>query len=187
MVITILAEPRSGSTNLTNWFDCNKNVTTLFEPTNPNSKWFQPNIQPNDYKYNTKHLCIKEIYYPGINWDSLLNISDKIIVLYRENEQEQLESFLNSIKTNKWHVNYVYSPEENTLLTEKANYLNTLKQEFKEKYINNEFFTISYEELYYKNGIEKIVNYLNIPDVINTKFPIGTKYREYINKTKTLI
>ena len=37
MVITILAEPRSGSTNLTNWFYHNKNFTTLFEPLNPMS------------------------------------------------------------------------------------------------------------------------------------------------------
>jgi hypothetical protein len=187
MVVTILAEPRSGSTNLTHWFDCNKNVTTLFEPSNPNSKWFQKNIEPKDYKYNTKHLCIKEIYYPGINWDSLLSVSDKIIVLYRENGQEQLESFLNSIKTNNWHTHYVYNLEENDVLNENAIFFNKLKTEFKEKYINKEFFTISYEELYYKNRIEKIVNYLNIPDIKNIKFPIGTKYREYINKTNTVI
>jgi hypothetical protein len=187
MVITILAEPRSGSTNLTNWFYFNKKFTTLFEPANPGSKWYQNEIAPQDYKYNTKHLCIKEIYYTGINWDSLLSISDKIIVLYRENEQEQLESFLNSIKTNNWHTNYVYTPQENHLLSEKAKYFNELKKEFREKYINKEFFTISYEELYYNNGFEKIINYLNIPDVENIGFPIGTKYRIYANKSKTLI
>jgi hypothetical protein len=32
MVVTILAEPRSGSTNLTNWFYHNKDFTTLFNP-----------------------------------------------------------------------------------------------------------------------------------------------------------
>jgi hypothetical protein len=187
MIITILAEPRSGSTNLTNWFYFNNNFTTLFEPSNVGSKWYQNEIAPKDYKYNTNHLCIKEIYYPGINWDSLLNVSDKIIVLYRENTQEQLESFLNSIKTNNWHTNYVYKPEENSLLKEKALYFNILKTEFKEKYINKQFFTISYEELYYNNGFEKIVNYLNIPDVKNIGFPIGKKYRINLNKTKTLI
>ena len=187
MVITILAEPRSGSTNLTNWFYFNKNFTTLFEPANPGSKWYQNEIVPKDYKYNTKHLCIKEIYYPDINWDSLLNMSDKIIVLYRENSQEQLESFLNSIKTNNWHTNYVYKAEENDLLNEKSNYFNTLKKEFKENYIDKDFFTISYEELYYNNGFEKIVNYLNTEDVKNIAFPVGKKYRIYTNKTNTLI
>ena len=187
MVITILAEPRSGSTNLTNWFYFNKNFTTLFEPANPGSKWYQNEIVPKDYKYNTKHLCIKEIYYPGINWDLLLNISDKIIVLYRENGQEQLESFLNSVKTNNWHSNYVYKPVENIFLTEKANYFNTLKKEFKENYIDKEFFTISYEELYYKNGFQKIVTYLELECVQNENFPVGVKYRVEAPIIKTLI
>jgi hypothetical protein len=187
MVITILAEPRSGSTNLTNWFFFNKNFTTLFEPTNPGSKWYQNEITPQDYKYNTKHLCIKEIYYPGINWDSLLTISDKVIVLYRENEQEQLESFLNSIKTNNWHRNYIYKPEQNKLLNEKAMYFNTLKTEFKKKYINKEFFKISYEELYYQNGFQKIVDYLQLECVKNENFPIGEKYRINVDKRKNII
>ena len=186
MVVTILAEPRSGSTNLTNWFYFNKNFTTLFEPANPGSKWFQNKIHPKDYKYKTKHLCIKEIYYPNINWDLLLGASDKIIVLYRENAQEQLESFLNALNTDNWHLPYVYENFKTSITKEKTEYFNILKSEFKEKYINNkDFFTISYEELYYNNGFEKIVNYLNIEEVKNIKFPIGNKYR--INKTKTLI
>jgi hypothetical protein len=187
MVITLLAEPRSGSTNLTNWFYHNKNFTTLFEPANPGSKWYQNEIAPKDYKYNTKHLCIKEIYYPGINWDSLLNVSDKIIALYRENGQEQLESFLNAIKTNNWHMNYVYKKEENDLLKEKSIYFNTLKTEFKENYIDKEFFKISYEELYYKNGFQKILDYLNLSELENKNFPYGSKYRVNLNKPKSLI
>ena len=55
MVITILAEPRSGSTNLTNWFYHNKNFTTLFEPLNPMSNWFKKDITPINYLYNTEH------------------------------------------------------------------------------------------------------------------------------------
>jgi hypothetical protein len=185
MVITILAEPRSGSTNLLYWFYHNKNFTLLFEPFNPASKWYQNEIVPKDYKYNTNHLCIKEIYYPGINWDSLLNVSDKIIVLYRENGQEQLESYLNSIKTNKWHTNYIYKPEENDLLNEKTIFFNTLKLEFKEKYINNTtYFKISYEELYYNNGFQRIVDYIDLPEIVNIDFPYGQKYRieKNINK-----
>ncbi len=187
MVVTILAEPRSGSTNLTNWFYFNKNFTALFEPANSGSKWYQNETAPKDYKYDTKHLCIKEIYYPNTNWESLLSVSDKIIILHRENAQEQLESFLNSIKTNNWHTNYVYKIEENDLLNEKSIFFNSLKLEFKEKYVNEDFFTISYEELYYNNGFEKIVNYLDMDDVKNVGFPVGNKYRIYANKTKTLI
>jgi hypothetical protein len=106
--------------------------------------------------------------------------------LYRENTQEQLESFLNALNTDNWHLPYVYEKPNILITKEKTEYFNILKSEFKEKYINNKaFFTISYEELYYNNGFEKIVNYLNIDEVKNIRFPIGNKYR--INKTKTLI
>ena len=78
-----------------------------------------------------------------------------------------------------------YENSKKPITKEKIEYFNILKSEFKEKYVNKDFFTISYEELYYNNGFEKIVNYLNIDEVRNTGFPIGNKYR--INKTKTLI
>jgi hypothetical protein len=185
MVITILAEPRSGSTNLANWFRLNKNFTTLLEPTNSAARWYQNEIEPKDYKYDTKHLCVKEIYYPNINRDSLLNVSDKIIILYRENEQEQLESYLIALNKEEWHVPYVYTKKENLFTKKTTEYFNTLKSEFKEKYLNENYFTISYEDLYYNNGFEKIVNYINIDEVKNIGFPLGGKYR--INKTQDLI
>ncbi len=92
---------------------------------------------------------------------------------------------MNALNTDNWHLPYVYKKPEISITKEKTEYFNILKSEFKEKYINKTFFTISYEELYYNNGFEKIVNYLNIEEVKNIKFPIGNKYR--INKTKTLI
>ena len=39
MFVTIIAEPRSGSTNLANWFYFNSSFTTLFEPMNPTTRW----------------------------------------------------------------------------------------------------------------------------------------------------
>lgn len=188
MVITILAEPRSGSTNLTNWFYFNKNFTTLFEPLNPISKWFQNGKEPKDYKYKTKHLCLKEVYYPHKEWDSLLSISDKVIVLYRENGQEQLESFLSALTTNNWDKSYVYKIENNNFINEKKEYFKTLKSEFKQKYVDtSEYFKISYEELYYNDGFQKIVDYLNLECVTNENFPYGQKYRINIDDLKNLI
>ena len=184
MIVTILAEPRSGSTNLTNWFYFNTKFTTLFEPTNPGSKWYQNETVPKDYKYNTKHLCIKEIYYPNTNWESLISVSDKIIVLYRENTQEQLESFINAITTNNWHDPYNYKKKENLFIKEKTEYFNILKYEFKEKYLNKNYFKISYEELYYNNGFQKIVDYLQLDDVQNVNFPVGEKYRVNVEVNK---
>ena len=76
--------------------------------------------------------------------------------------------------------------DNGTIVTKKTTeYFNTLKSEFKEKYLNENYFTISYEDLYYNNGFEKIVNYINIDEVKNDGFPLGKKYR--INKTQDLI
>ena len=187
MVITILAEPRSGSTNLTNWFYFNKKFTTLFEPLNPMSKWYQNDIRPIDYKYNTEHLCIKEIYYPHKDWTELIEISDKIILLYREGYELQLESFLNSVLTNNWDKEYIFRPNHSPIVVEKIEYFSKLKSEFKSKYLDGDFFKISYEELYYNNRFQKIVDYINLDCVKNENFPYGKKYRIYVDKTKTLI
>ena len=43
MVITILAEPRSGSTNLADWFKSNKDFTILQEPLNKHGKSYKKN------------------------------------------------------------------------------------------------------------------------------------------------
>ena len=183
MIITLLCEPRSGSTNLTNWFYHNKHFTTLFIPSDPQSKWYK-SIPPSEYLYSTKHLFIKEDYYPHKNYSEFVNISDKLICLYRENSTEQIESWINANTTNNWHMSYVYKKKENTFTKEKTEFFKKLKISFKEKYLDKEFFKISYEELYYDNGFQKIVDYINLDCVKNEKFPIGQKYRinSVINK-----
>ena len=188
MVITILAEPRSGSTNLTNWFYHNKNFTTLFEPLNPMSNWFQKDITPINYLYNTEHLCIKEVYYPHKDWTDIIEVSDKIIILYRKDYIKQLESFLNAVRTSNWGGEYVYKHIDTTVIKENTDYFNELKTKFKEKYIDMDFFKISYEELYNENGFQKVVDYINLDCVENKNFPYGQKYRiEFNEKSKTLI
>jgi len=84
VVITILAEPRSGSTNLTNFFESNKDITILQEPLNEYGKSYKKNIPINRWTYNTNHLLIKEVYDPNKNLKELIQFSDKIIILYRE-------------------------------------------------------------------------------------------------------
>jgi hypothetical protein len=173
MVITILSEPRSGSTNLTNWFYFNKNFTTLFIPSDPQSKWYKSE-SPKDYKYNTQHLLIKEDYYHYKNFDELISISDKIILLYRENTEEQIESWTNAKLKNNWHNEWVFNNIKNDTET---NFFLELKKSFQEVYLNKNYFKISYEELYYNNGFQKILDYLNIDELENKNFPRGKKYR----------
>jgi hypothetical protein len=185
MFITILAEPRSGSTNLTNWFYFNKKFTALFIPSDPKSKWYQNGIHPKEYKYNTEHILVKEDYYHYKNYSEFLEVSDKVICLYRENEVEQIESWINAKITNNWDTHWVYTENLSENTEQEILFFKELKKDFKLNYLDKNYFKISYEELYYNNGFEKIVNYLNMQDVKNQKFPIGKKYR--IHKTKTLI
>jgi len=57
-------------------------------------------------------------------------------------------------------------------------YFNHLKNEFYEKYLKNEKnFKISYEELYFRNGINRLLEYINLEGLKNTNFPYGFKYR----------
>jgi len=176
VVITILAEPRSGSTNLANWFFYNQNFTTLFEPiSNPKTKWYKNGISPIFWKYKTPHLLIKEIYQPNINFSELMEISDKLIILYRENIIEQTESWLNANKTNNWDKAWVF--KKDLIKDEDESYFNQIKKGIKENYLEKDYFNISYEELYYNNGFQKIVDYLQLECVKNENFPIGIKYR----------
>jgi hypothetical protein len=183
MVITIIAEPRSGSTNLTNWFCFNKKFTTLFIPSDPKSKWYKT-VSPGEYKFNTDHLIIKEDYYQYKNYDDLINICDKVILLYRENVQEQIDSWINAKTTNNWDRGWVYKNIKND---EETFFFKKLKKSFKEDYLDKDYFKISYEELYFNNGFQKIVDYLRLDCVKNENFPVGKKYRLIVPETKNII
>jgi len=184
MIITILAEPRSGSTNLANWFYFNKDFTVLYEPiTNPTSEWYKNGMSPKLWEYNTPHFLVKETYVPNINFSELIEMSDKLIILYRENIKEQSESWLNATKTNNWGKKWVF--KEELIKNEDTKYFNEIKEGMRDNYLNKGYFDISYEDLYYNNGFEKIVNYINIGEVKNNGFPVGKKYR--LDKTNKLI
>jgi hypothetical protein len=180
MIITILCEPRSGSTNLINWFYHNKNFSILFTPSDPESKSYI-NKKPSEYRYITKYLLIKEECHPHKNFDELFSISDKIILLYRENMQDQIESWVNAKSTNNWDKQWVPTLIKNG---DEESYFEELKKNFKRNFLDKEYFKISYEELYYQNGFQKILDYLDINELQNKNFPYGVKYRVDVNKSK---
>jgi hypothetical protein len=185
MIITILSEPRSGSTNLTNWFYFNDEFTVMFLPSNPKSKWFNEEKNLEKYKYKTEHLLVKEDYYHYKDYSEFLNTSDKKIYLYRENEKEQIESWVNAVMTGNFDNPWIKKIEKNE---EQELFFKQLKLSFKEKYLNNDDnFIISYEDLYYGNGINRIIDYLGIENLKNKKFPYGSRYRIIKNNSKNLI
>jgi len=183
MIITIIAEPRSGSTNLTNWFGLKKEFTVFFEPLNTGMKLYNQykgDISPKDWVYNTKYLLVKEIYQADSPFlKELVSISHKVIILYRENTKLQEESFQMAVYTGNWDRNWSYSPNKIEAISNvDLEWFSNLKSNFKSEYVDDDsYFRISYEELYYKNGFQRIVDYIDLPEVKNINFPYGTKYR----------
>jgi hypothetical protein len=194
MIVTILAEPRSGSTNLTNWFYNNKNFTTLFNPDvkpehreSKTIKWYQNGVSPKEYRYKTEHLLIKEDFYQHRDYSEFIEISNKIICLYRENEKTQIESWINAKNTNNWSDKWSYNKNNFKTNETEVSFFKELKESFRNRYLNNiDYFKISYEELYQNSGFQKIVEYLNMDCVKNENFPVGEKYRVETNDIKKL-
>jgi hypothetical protein len=121
--------------------------------------------------------------------NDLIQISDKIIVLYRENLEVQLESFINGSITNKWDAKWMYKFIDDTNIDKKTQLLIDnffeVKNDIKKDLIESEkYFTISYEELYFNNGFQKLVDYINLEEVQNINFPFGEKYRIDFDKNK---
>ena len=131
------------------------------------------------------HLLVKEIYHPGVDFSELIEISDKLIILYRENITEQTESWLNAVKTNNWSNQWVF--KEELIQNGDATFFNETKDGIKKEYLDKGYFSISYEELYYNSGFQKVLDYLNINELKNKNFPVGHKYRINIDGVRNLI
>jgi len=189
MKILLLCEPRSGSTNLANWFIAKKEFTILFEPiSNPNTKWYKNGVHPNEWMYDTKNLLVKEVFNNISDFNELINISDKVICLYRENGVKQMESYYNAVKTKNWHTIWPFKKDKLIINEQEILFFENLKNKFRENYLSSEkYFKISYEELYFQNGFQKIVDYLKLDCVKNENFPYGQKYRVNVNNTKNII
>ena len=183
MIITILAEPRTGSNHLASWFGKIDTFTTFYEPLNVGMKSYNEykgDTPPSTWKYDTKHLLVKEIYGADVmKLKELISISDKLILLYRENVELQEESLKMAVYTGNWNTKWVYTAK----MIQRLSHLNidwytNLKLNFKSEYLDNDsYFKISYEELYYNNGLQRIVDYIDLPEVQNIGFPHGKKYR----------
>jgi len=205
MLITILAEYRSGSTNLAKWFSIKDDFSVLIEPLNPiglryikNSKKdiniFESNGKiknPKSWEYSTKHLLVKEIYDKEIPYiDELIEISDTIIVLYRKDTHNQLNSFINGIASTNWVNKWIYNESNSNLFLNNVSSSSIenfyfVKNSIKNDFINtNKYFHITYEELYYDNGIDRIIEHIGLSEISNVNFPFGEKYRINFDKNK---
>lgn len=183
MTILLIAEARSGSTNLAKWLKKSlPDFHFLNEPYNHRSSDFVGEGGKIDY---TKNNIISEKYYfnePLIK--DMVDKSDKVFCLYRENITEQLESYIMAHKTNNWQDEYVaHEIYENLKYFNKEviKFVETKKQ-LKYFIEQNNIKTFSYEDLYINNGIDDLKSFLEIQS--DLPFPYGKKYRkDIINKT----
>lgn len=182
MVYVVIAQYRTGGQNLINWIrqsDSDKFIT-IHEPFNKKNNVYTIDTSLQDFSWlqsNQKYF-LKELWYPDLNYKKLLEISNKTICLYRENTHEQTISHIYSTKTNKYH--HQYTPKDIELILNQNEYEQVKSDlEYNKKTLidfakSNKINTISYEELYYRNGIEIFKKHFNLDN--NNPFPFGTKY-----------
>jgi len=185
MIILLIAEIRSGSTNLAKWLkESLPDFQLLNEPYNPKSSHFI-----GDSKIDkTKNYIISEKFFNNEELlNELINISDFVFCLYREDTKSQTESYIIADTTNNWYdvyVDNVISKNIDVEFSDKKNSFHKLKNDFQIFIKNSGIKTFTYEELYYGNKIDELKTYLNITS--NVSFPYGQKYRQFDVKKSIL-
>jgi len=191
MIITVINEPRSGSHSFVHWiengdgtFEYRKKFDTIWGIA-------QYNITDNFIPKNieTEHLILSYNHLAGNDYRKLIQVSDKCIFLYRENEKEQIESWVAAKRSSDFQRLYVYKEINDLINEEQTLYMKQIKKEFSELYLSNSnYFCISYEDLFYRKGIKRVVDYLNIDGLTENGFPCGLKLRQnIINNKKEII
>jgi hypothetical protein len=182
MFYTIIAEPRSGGTSLMYWFEkVFPNFTNITEPyTNMETGWVDVRDPMQiDWLNQYDDVVLKEIYEYDYNFKNLINKSDKVICLYRENWFAQIKSLLYLEYRDKFTTSYSIEEVNSVITKEDIVYrYRTIqrerKRQFQEFIKENDFFAISYESLYFSNGIKTLKDYLGIQTDI--QFPVQKRY-----------
>lgn len=188
MKILLLCEPRSGSTMLGNWFIENQNFDVRFESCANDSAYWVGGIPSNNVpRPGCDHLVLKEVFYGRmsqhkVDWVQYMDYCDKTVFLYREDEEDQIISWNHAIVTGNFCSPYPGGVVE--LVDSHVEYFRGVKKhfkEFREKY-KDRALTISYEDLYMRNKIHILKEYLNLTEELTTKFPLGQRYRYSIDR-----
>lgn len=182
MIYTVIAEPRSGGVSLMNWFE-----KSLPEFTIAQEPWFIENdmwvlgedVSEVEWIKNYDNICVREIYKPTRDFRNLIEISDNVICLYRDNWEEQVRSSLyqenNGLYMDTYDEEDVLSKVTNEMIKDRyVYYFKEHKDKFKQFIKEHNFVSISYENLYYGNSIDVIKKHFNIDN--NVEFPLNTRH-----------
>jgi hypothetical protein len=182
MIYTIIAEPRSGGVSLMNWVEKSlPNFTISQEP------WFIENdlwvngedVSEVEWVKKYDNIFIREIYKPTRDFNNLIKISDKVLCLYRDNWEEQIRSSLFQETNEKYLDNYnetdVLDVVTNDMIRHRyVYYFKEHKEKFKQFIKENNFPSVSYENLYYGDGVGIIKKHFNFDTDI--EFPLNTRH-----------
>lgn len=189
LLYTIIAQYRTGGQNLMYWIhqSLKNEFTVVHEPFNPNFNLYTNDTTLQDFDWlEDKNYFIKELWYPELNYEKILQKSNKTLCIYRENTHEQTISQMFAIKNNKFFHSYtqkdvdkIFTQEEYIKYKQEIEINKKSLIEFSQK---NNLPIISYENLYYENGINKLKEFFNFESTV--PFPFGSKY---FTKDKKLI
>lgn len=182
MIYTIIAEPRSGGVSLMNWIE--KLLPEFIIAQEP---WFNENdlwitgedVSEVDWIKKYNNICIREIYKPTRDFTNIINISDKVLCLYRDNWEEQVRSSLYQENNGSYVDTYNEEDVMNEVTSEMIKYryvyyFKEHKDKFKKFIKENNFISVSYEELYYGDAIDIVKKHFNFDN--NVEFPINTRH-----------
>lgn len=177
MIILLIAEARSGSTNLAKWLhESLPNFRLLNEPFNYRSTDYVG--ENGDIDYSKNIIISKKYFFNEELVNKVLKNSDKVFCLTRENTVEQIESYMMALKTNNWYDEYspngVYDNIDENILKEVEKFKES-KNDFKKFIEVNNLKSFTYENLFLRNGIDELKLYLNID--LDVQFPYGKRYR----------
>lgn len=182
MIYTIIAEPRSGGVSLMNWIE-----KSLPEFTIAQEPWFVENslwvegedVSDVNWVKEYDNIFIREIYKPSRDFTNLIKLSDRVLCLYRNNWHEQIRSSLFQETNNQYLDDYdesdVLNVVTNDMITHRyVYYFKEHKEKFQQFITENNFISVSYEELYYNKGIDIIKKHFNLNNDI--EFPLNTRH-----------
>ena len=145
MRILIYALPRTGSTSLTRYVSTSLHYKEIIEPYNEHRYWDKDLTEFDIWERD--NVVVKMILgESNRSYEDIKSRFDKIIILYRDNIKEQVESFAHARTSIDWHAPYRYDPSKVTEEEYNSIYTDFKQQVDKIKNLNE--FTIRYEDLY---------------------------------------
>lgn len=182
MVYTIIAEARTGGSHLVEAL--NKELPHFqlaAEPWNgaPNNFTDSNDVTQIDWINNYENIIIKEIYTSDRNFSPLINRSDKVFCIFRENWYAQLRSTLYHQRFDEWQWSYKKTDMDSAVSEEEIydkyhKHYKSNKKHFQDFIKRMNLPSISYEKLYFQNGVSEVKEIFNLND--SFEFPIYERH-----------